>query len=88
MYFISSERCPSQSQPPQVLQTGGEREGRRLDCGRYRVPQEEEPQGEQPVDQVRHMMSVMSDHLIENIKFSVCHLYVKSLLGALLTFLI
>ena len=49
---------------------------------------QEEPQGEQSVDQVRYMMSVMSDHLIENIKFSVCHLYVKSLLGALLTFLI
>ena len=37
-----------------MFQEGGEREGRRVDSGRGRVPQEEEPQGEQPVDEVRY----------------------------------
>ena len=36
-----------------MLQAGGECEGRRVDGGRGGVPQEEEPQGEQSVDQVR-----------------------------------
>ena len=35
--FFYSERCPPQPEPTQVLQEGGEREGRRLDGGRYRV---------------------------------------------------
>ena len=52
-YVSPSERCPTQPESPQVFQAGGEREGRRLDGGRHRVPQEEESQGKQPVDQVR-----------------------------------
>ena len=51
-YVSPSERCPTQPESPQVFQAGGEREGRRLDGGRHRVPQEEESQGKQPVDQV------------------------------------
>ena len=47
------ERSSSQSLAPQVLHAGGECEGRRVDGGRGGVPQEEEPQGEQSVDQVR-----------------------------------
>ena len=40
--FFMLERSSPQSLAPQVLHAGGEREGRRLDCGRHRVPQEEE----------------------------------------------
>jgi hypothetical protein len=51
--FIFLERCETQSVAAQMLQTGGEREGRRLDSRRRRIPQEAESQGEQSVDQVR-----------------------------------
>ena len=39
-----SERSSAQPLPPQVLQQGGEREGRRVDGGRDGVPQEETPE--------------------------------------------
>jgi hypothetical protein len=52
-FFILLERCETQSVAAQMLQTGGECEGRRLDCRRRRISQEAESQGEQPVDQVR-----------------------------------
>ena len=38
------ERSATQPLPPQVLQQGGEREGRRVDGGRDGVPQEETPE--------------------------------------------
>ena len=47
-----------------MLQEGGEREGRRVDGGRGRVPQEEEPQGEQPVDEVRLIACYLRYHVI------------------------
>ena len=40
---MSIERCPAQPVPAQVLHEGGEREGRRLDGRRARVPPEEAP---------------------------------------------
>ena len=39
--FFMLERSSPQSLAPQVLHAGGEREGRRLDGGRGRVPQAE-----------------------------------------------
>ena len=53
--FFMLERSSPQSLAPQVLHAGGEREGRRVDSGRGRVPQEEKPQGKQPVDEVRYV---------------------------------
>ena len=38
IYVSPSERGSTQSEPPQVFQESGEREGSRLDGGRYRVP--------------------------------------------------
>ena len=67
------ERRPAQPEPPQVLQAGGECEGRSVDCGRYRVSQEEKPQGEQPVDQVSGEMydqtplSLDTEHKVESV---------------------
>ena len=66
------ERCQTQSQSPQMLYAGGECEGRSVDCGRYRVSQEEKPQGEQPVDQVSGEMydqtplSLDTEHKVES----------------------
>ena len=44
--FSSSERCPAQLVPAQVLHEGGEREGRRLDGGRQRVLPQEAGEGD------------------------------------------
>ena len=56
------ERSSPQSLAPQVLHASGERQGRRVDGGRGRVPQEEEPQGEQPVDEVRQILLLAISH--------------------------
>ena len=45
IYVSPSERGSTQSEPPQVFQESGEREGSRLDRGRGRVPSTPTPEG-------------------------------------------
>jgi hypothetical protein len=62
MTFLCVERCEAQPVAAQVLQAGGERQGRRLDRRRCRVPQETKPQGKQPMDQVCQLLKTNKGH--------------------------
>merc|ERR1719362_245904 len=49
--YQQEERSSAQPLPPQVLQAGRKCKGRRVDRGRPGISQEEEPEGEQPMDE-------------------------------------